>query len=238
MSTLNMMGWDVAKPAADIGIDIIALNHTEMVCVPKPELTIPQQLYFQVKSRRIADSDWKGCDTSGGHRSTVGKEFILKRADYDLLLRTPRSFLVCYFVEVSGDGYQPGIPDYFWLSREHLCLLDGAGFVWKKDSQVRLRTEYKTAGDIKDELIDVLKEVPQAIKENILKLVNKSAVKNNNTHSFVRLARPNRSGQYFPGKDNNSEAIGGEERLVWRMLPEPLLDLRNILQNVSLEEFK
>ncbi|GER92305.1 hypothetical protein A45J_0020 [hot springs metagenome] len=117
---LFLLGYEAFKMPADFGFDIIASNQKAITLQGDQQ---EKRKLIQVKSRKFNINHYANIKKSGaGVRKEITLDFGIQKDVFNRIKNTPNTYLVCCFIEESGDGTF-SFPCYFWLSGEHLNFL-------------------------------------------------------------------------------------------------------------------
>jgi hypothetical protein len=217
-------GYEAFKLPADFGFDLMVTNQKEQSMGPHQKGRLLEPPFtVQVKSRTLRPSDFQMA-TSG--RDEAHALISIKKEDIDLLVNTIRSFLVVV-VFVQGDARRfEDRAIHFWFGSVHVNALFDSGYFVPDEADRRVRNlicslrmfPMLAIEDILDTLVSQ-NHLTEEGKRILVSELPERVPRNWNASEYVALARKAR-------KDS--------DELVWRQVPNELLDLRNMGFDIGL----
>jgi hypothetical protein len=217
-------GYEAFKLPADFGFDLMVTNQKEQSMGPRQKGRLLEPPFtVQVKSRTLRPSDFQTV-TSGRDEAQVS--ISIKKEDLDLLVNTKHSFLVVV-VFVHGDARRfENRAIHFWFGSVHVNALFDRGYFLPDQADRRVRNlrcslrmfPMLSVEDILDTLV-YQKHLTEEGKRILVSELPERLPRNWNASEYVALAR---------------KARMDSDDLVWRQVPNELLDLRNMGFDIGL----
>ncbi len=211
-------GYEAFKLPADFGFDLMVTNQKELSMGPRQKgRLIEPPFTVQVKSRALWALDFQ-ITTSGRDEAQVSVS--IKKEHLDLLVKTENSFLVVVMF-IRGDTRRfEDRAIHFWLGSVHVnALLESEYFLLdQNDRRVRnLRCSVRMfpmlpVEDILDTLVSQ-KHLTEEGKRVLVSELPERVPRNWKASEYIALGR---------------KARMGSKDIVWRPVPNELLDLRNM----------
>jgi hypothetical protein len=217
-------GYEAFKLPADFGFDLMVTNQKEQSMGPRQKGRLLEPPFtVQVKSRTLRPSDFQTA-TSGRDEAQVS--ISIKKEDLDLLVNTRHSFLVVV-VFVQGDARRfEDRAIHFRFGSIHVNALLDRGYFLPDQADRRVRTlrcslrmfPMLSVEDILDPLVS-RNYLTEEGKRILVSELPERVPRNWNASEYVALAR---------------KAKMASDDLVWRQVPNELLDLRNMGIDIGL----
>ena len=218
-------GYEAFKLPADFGFDLMVTNQKEQSMGPRQKGRLLEPPFaVQVKSRSLRSSDFQ---TAASGRDEAQVSISIKKEDLDLLVSRKGNFLVVV-VFVQGDASRfEDRAIHFWFGSDQVNALLERGYLLPDEADRRVRNlicslrmfPMLSLGDILDSLVSQ-NHLTQEGKRILASELPERVPRNWKASEYVALAR---------------RARNSPDELVWRQMPDELLDLRNMGFDIELD---